>query len=579
MMRAQLLAVAGSLALAACAGGADGQPSADGGNSCGVTLTFNPSAPIADPISTIRVSSSVYNAPGVLAYTWTLQRGGNDVPFTYQAADHSQIDFVAPVAGVYDVGLAVDGFGCASTLVHLDVQAPGAQLSTYRLHVTPPASLAPPQESVFEVHGGADYDKSMTLDPGVTAAGHVLSGGAGVAAYLKFMPAAAPTAYVEAFTPPDGTFSVRLLGQAHDVLVVPASGTLAPRLVAWNVGMTILDVDAGTAVSGVVRDPANVALAGAKVQVFVNGIPSTLATTAADGSFTVRAVPVVGAQVEVDVMPPAGRGLPRLHSSAAALDLAQSVQVRYGATITTCDLANTLVKRGAVNLANAKVTVVGTLSSIGTVTAGAAATAAGSVRIGASASATARLPSVLVPRGQLSAVVEAVPGDLAVVALDTTACPAFTLDAPAAVYANGNTQDALGNALPNVRVEAIPIGALALAAALPTQVTSGIGGAFSLALASGGHYDLHVVDPAGRGAPFVSTNLVGPINLSPATLPPALHVSGQITVSGNANPLLGTSVQILCVGCTGLDAARPLAETATDDTSHYRIAVPDPGTL
>jgi hypothetical protein len=43
--------------------------------------------------------------------------------------------------------------------------------------------------------------------------------------------------------------------------------------------------------------------------------------------------------------------------------------------------------------------------------------------------------------------------------------------------------------------------------------------------------------------------------------------------------VIGASVQILCATCTGLDATRPIAETATDTVSRYRIAVPDPGTM
>jgi hypothetical protein len=38
-------------------------------------------------------------------------------------------------------------------------------------------------------------------------------------------------------------------------------------------------------------------------------------------------------------------------------------------------------------------------------------------------------------------------------------------------------------------------------------------------------------------------------------------------------------VQLLCSGCTGVAASQPIAQTATDITGHYRIAVPDPGTM
>jgi hypothetical protein len=50
-------------------------------------------------------------------------------------------------------------------------------------------------------------------------------------------------------------------------------------------------------------------------------------------------------------------------------------------------------------------------------------------------------------------------------------------------------------------------------------------------------------------------------------------------VVNSAAAVIGASVQILCATCTGIEATRPLAETATDTISRYRIAVPDPGTM
>jgi hypothetical protein len=62
-------------------------------------------------------------------------------------------------------------------------------------------------------------------------------------------------------------------------------------------------------------------------------------------------------------------------------------------------------------------------------------------------------------------------------------------------------------------------------------------------------------------------------------LPKALTITGKVTASATTNPLIGASIQILCASCTGVDASRPIAQTATDAYSTYRLAVPDPGVM
>jgi len=63
-----------------------------------------------------------------------------------------------------------------------------------------------------------------------------------------------------------------------------------------------------------------------------------------------------------------------------------------------------------------------------------------------------------------------------------------------------------------------------------------------------------------------------------ALLKAALSISGEAKLI-NSNPVTGASVQLLCSTCTGLEATRPINETATNSISKYAIAVPDPGTM
>lgn len=588
MMRRILLAI---WIAAGCSGdlaspGGDYGDAGNGGSPCGTSITSDPLNPIADPIVPVRAAVNVVGAPGVFSYTWSVTFNGANVPYTMEASDNSQIGFIAAEPGPYHVTVSIDGpaLNCRYANTSINVGAPGANVDVYRLRVLPPPGLAPPQEKLVQVVGGADYERSISLDPGVSATGTVRDGasGPGVAAYLKFMPQAAPHAFTEVFTGATGSFGVPLLPIAHDVLVIPTSSLLAPTLAAWSPlqSPSTLVVGPGTLVSGIVRDPTGVGFSGAKVQLYAGGVPSTLATTAPDGSFSLRTDFPAGATITVNVTPPMASGLPRLEASAQ-FDLSMSMQVTYAASLATCNLQNTEVRRGGTAQGGAKVTVVGALAAVaGSVKTGSVtANALGTVRTFASADASGRLPSMLVPRAPLSAVVELDAADFAVDAIDTSTCAVSTIDAAPLVVRDGTVENQSGTPLAGVRVEATPLGALAQAGAQSLAVTTDTDGAFSLALAAGGHYDVRFSDPLARAARLELTGLAPQNVPAMAALPPALTISGEVSLEGSANPVTNASVQMLCAVCTGIDAQRPVAEGATNGLSRYRVAVPDPGTM
>jgi hypothetical protein len=144
---------------------------------------------------------------------------------------------------------------------------------------------------------------------------------------------------------------------------------------------------------------------------------------------------------------------------------------------------------------------------------------------------------------------------------------------------SGTTSDAATNVLAGVRVEAEPAGVLALAGVAPVHVTSTATGAFVLPVSGAGRYNVRFADPLQRAAPFVQNDIAGAAVSTNAILPKAITLSGKVSVEGNGNAVLGASVQLLCASCTGIEASRPIAETATDSVSKYRFAVPDPGTM
>ena len=567
-----------ALALIGCAGGADNankasaldaSNGADAGG-CSNALIFEPAFPVAG--DHIKVTAQVFG-PGVIDYVWMV----DGVPNTnYESVtDHSAIGFDAPTADSHTVSVQILGSsGCSFAQQTISVMNPNGTLVMYRVRLTPPAALAPPQETLIQVHGGQNSDRPFAIDPGAVLSGSVTAGAA-IPAYVKLTPVLGP-AFDLVTT---GTFMTHLQLQAHTVLVIPQNNALAPRLFTWMPGMgpNAFPVDAGTPVSGTVLDRGGAPLANAQVQLEQLGVPSTIATTAANGTFTAHHTFDATDPITVTITPPATSGLARL-TATAAFDLTKSIQVSYAASPATCNLAGTPVTRATAPQANAMVTVVGALAgTAGTVATGTtSANATGMVHVAAVASGAGTLPATLVPRAPLSAVIEVAAGDFAVAALDTSACTAQALDAPAPIVAAGKIENATATALAGARVEAMPIGALALANLIPVEATSDAGGNYALSLAAGAHYALHFFDPGGRGAPhdFPDETAAGvPVE---ALLNSAIAISGLVTVIGFPNPVANASVQILCASCTGVAASQPIAETATDTTGEYRIAVPDP---
>ncbi len=573
-------ALAGLALVASCASSPGNQVEADApigmsdGGGCDINLIFDPAVPFKG--DHVKVTAQAMTA-GVLAYAWQLDGAPNT---SYEAADHSAIGFDVPEAVSHTASVDITpSSGCSHQQATINVTTNGAVVM-YRMRVIPPANLAPPQESLIQVHGGqTSATRPFLIDPGAIVTGSVRSGGTPIPAYLKWIPLVGPAF---GLVTSNGSFSTHAQLQMHTVVVIPQDNTLAPRALPWlpsNSGT--FTVDAGTAATGTVLDRSGNPLANAQVQLEQLGVPSTIATTAANGTFTVRTAFMTNQVITALITPPATSGLAKLRASAL-FDLAIPLNVSFATSPAVCDLAGTPVKRGGANQGLAAVTIVGTLpGSAGTVTNGAMViTATGSVHLNAVASAGGTLPATLVPRAALSAVIQlAAQGDLAVTTFDASACAAQAFDAPARMTATGvvHGPDAATTPLSNTRIEATPIGALAMANLIPVQTTSDANGTFSLLLASGAHYALHFFDPSGRGSPrdFADQTAAG----VPATvqLAAAIAITGNVSVQNDPNAIQNASVQLLCASCTGVAASQPIAQAATDITGNYRVAVPDPG--
>jgi hypothetical protein len=562
------------LAMLAVGCGAD---SAGGDDTCQVSLSYTQSEQFASPTNEVRVSSVVTNAFGTTNYDWNVRKGGLPISYENALSDGSQITFIAEQSGIYDVTLDIQpssGVFCPQGTASINVLMDGNSLRA-RLHITPPASAgAPLVDRPLTIRSAAGFDMGpVVLDPGVIATGQVKNGTTNIPAYLQFTPLGMPGAVIETFTNMSGQFSVRLLDQPHEVIVVPMIAGYGPRRVAYTPSSTTITLAAPQTFAGVVRQGAT-RISGAKVQLTIDGVPTTLTTTDGNGNFSVLGFATSTSIVKVEVTPAAGSGLPRLEATDM-LDLAASIDVSYSA-LTLRNLSNVPVRRGANAQANKKVAIVGTIAAAGSITAGITANATGFLRINTTTDAAGNLMSVLAPAGPLYAVTTIAPGDVAVGALDLTAgVPAQILAPPLTAFSTDATGG--GGPLDGATLDLVPAGALALAGAPTLHFTADIAGHVIGQIPTGGVFDVRWSDPASRRAPLVErdvTQLMGTYEL-----PAAVYISGDITVTGSSNPVIGASVQVLCADCTGIDKNRPIAEVASDPHGSFSIAVPDPGAM
>lgn len=573
-------AIALAIALTGCAANDGNSP-----NDCAVSLSFDPANPIAGPTSEVRVTSVVSAPPDVRTFYWSVRNNGSTVDFEDALPDESAITFLALNTGVYEVTLdvSIPSASCNQARQTVTVRDMSATTLDVRLHVTPPLGIdAPPIDKPLLLEGGGDHDLgAVVFEPGLVISGTVRDNGGNdlAGAYMRFVPAGAPEAVVETYVGTTGTYSARIANQSTEVLIIPSSTVIAPRRFTWTSGaLAPYVLDAGTPVSGVVRGPGGTPLGGARVQFSVGGVPSTVATTAGNGTFTARASELVG-DVTVMVTPPAGSGLPRLESTSTGFDLNQSVTIAYN-NITLRDLSGTQVTRNAAALANAKVTVVGTLAAIGTVTAGPSANATGTLRIAASANGSGILPGTLVPAASLDAVIEAGPGDYAVAAFNTTAAVPGTIIAPVmTMFATTVSYD--GDMLGGARLELLPTGALALAGVPTPSFIANAAGVVNGVAAAGGEYDVWWSDPGNRaGVIAVPGVSAGAVASTPSiVLPKPLLIFGTLTLQGDPNKISGAAVELRCQQCIGIERDRPLAEVASDSQGAFELAVADPAAM
>jgi hypothetical protein len=555
----------------------DGGPSGDG-DVCDVGVTFMPTTPTAG--DTVVATAALPASGDFFDFEWTVARGGGDVPFSLAAIDGSRIMFTASAAGPHYVTLDVSGTPCQGFDGSINVRVPGATDSPWRLRFTAaPGIGVPPQERVVVVPSAADFDYgTVVLDPGAQTTGTLTDGnGTPIPGYVRLTPAGSPDLVLDAFAGSTGAFTISSALEPHDVLIIPLAAGLAPLgLTDWTPVGGALEVDAGTAVTGTVLDPGGVGVVGATVTVRVNGVPSTVGTTTAGGAFTVRARPASGALVTVDVVPPAGSGLPRLKSAPGVLDLAMPVAVTYSAALVRRAVGGATVTLGGGAAANAKITFVGTVGTAGLVATGVTqAAASGTFAIELTANGSGVLPTADIPATETEVVVH-LGTAWGVVDVDLTTAAPGAIAAPGAAAISGRVVDPQDAPVTAATLRATPRGALAAAGALERTIAVAVDGTFATTLPDGADFELLITDRDADLALLRSSVAVsGAANLGDLVLPDGLALTGKVALAGGSAP--GVAVTMFCDACSAAEQTRPAAEAATDTGGRYRATVLDPG--
>lgn len=580
-MRAMAMLMAAFLS-AACGmglGDADGSQDAGTGAFCELVLRGpNPMTVGQEAVFEVEV----VGGDGLHLLDWSISRGGELIePLLEDGSTRAR--FTPDEAGPYRIAVTgtVGPTSCTPAVTDANALAEGTPFVDYRLRVVPPqGSGAPPQIIAVELPMGSDYSlSSVLLESGVVAEGTITAAGAPVAAYVRATRIDDPVpATVETFAGDDGRYALRLADGTYRFRVVPRDPGIAPREVtasAESLGGAV-ELDAGATVTGTVTR-GGAPVAGARVSLVVDGVPSSLAQAAADGSFSIAVQQ--GFELSLQVAPPAASALPALELAEVGADLAGGAALAIDYASAAPVAVDAVVQGPDGPLAGARtVWIASDLpgAAEARLDGGAAAAMRGRVRRTAVASGAGRV-ALSLPPGVYQVAVQA-EGLSGVATVDLGAGAPASIAVPAAATIEGRLVDAGGAPLAGV-VRARPRGVLAAAAVGAASARIGADGSFALEVAGGAVFDLSLLPGEGRaGRVFreLTTTPGEAVALGQIAAPAAVTASGQLLLPGG-QPVAGAQLSLLCDGCGGLEASRPLAEAVSDAAGRFALRAADPG--
>jgi hypothetical protein len=578
-----------------CAASADGASAQDGawGYDLGTAGDFGQCAAVkvtpAMGVVPVTLTATANVANGATP-TWSVSTPSGVFVPVQQQANGLVVSWDATEPGTYLFRVEFGGESLCPGQGSALVTAPTSIGQPYRIRLTPPASSGlPQQDKLITVYGNTSQtDAELVLEAG-SAFGGVLKSAAGpIAGEVQLLPMSGPELDVAVGATGSFSLPIRLDGN-YTVVLIPSDPLLAPRTIGPLLGAALssaqMVVDSGAPVTGVVRDETAAPLPGARVALRAGALPSGLGTTAADGSFALRAEPgtyqLAAAadgwpEVSFDgvVIPAAGLSLGLDHKLAR-----NAVALRVLRADGVTPVAGAKVTLRSAALANAAQIDVG----------GGPQGIAGVARLVRTSAANGTLGAATLPSASFDVLVDApdvggaMPEGTTGLHLVVSSAGAIDLLLAPHVSLTGHVRDGNGKAVVGARVRAV-----VSAGSAPVRSTiTDAGGAYTLLLAAGVPVDLFVDAPP--LAPLASARMhLGASDgsmggalpaVADVVLPRGLQIAG--TVRGpNTAPLGGVGVDVLCLGCSD---PSPIAHGESDTTPSaigaYQVSLPDPGLL
>jgi hypothetical protein len=585
-----LAAVAALITSASCGDASDTE--AKRGAKVNLSLESGPANPLPGDSLTLRadVVDSSYLAA---SYDWTVTDPASAlVTLTKLNAEGSLISFTITKPGTYKVFCKVTLEGQGGVLTDsLDLHAddPSYLKLTYTARILPPPSTGLPPVDRLVIIGGVDKSQDLHLEQGQQVGLKITNAAGPVPAVVRLLQLAGDPLPRDLYFP-SGSGKVQLTGSFH-ALVIPDAQDEAPMLLPSKVAAKLdanwaITLVPGQLVQGkVVKDDAT-PMAGAVVTIHTkdNGVqvPSTVATTAADGTFAVRAST---GPATVSVVPPTSEGLPVATIKNTALMIAASTSgwvftftgakpVKVSGVITRSD-GSTPASGAHVVLTAVGGQTAGTLAVLGTTLK-----AAGVVRRTLTTDASGALKDphsgstqISIPAGKYN--VALWPGGSAADQGYAHSIVDLSGASPAPLSLSLSKRVSLSGVVKAPDGSTVQARIMATSASGQFSTTSDTSGAFSVDLDDKTTYSL-LVRPLGsdqRLNRHVETNLsiAGPKSMPAITLTRAISVTGRV-VSANAG-IPGATVRIWCSsgGCPS-KAVTDEVQTAADGS--FELLVP-----
>lgn len=307
------------------AGPHDGAP--DAAVSLAITTEGTPTPEPGDSVTLVAVVTGPYL---VQSFAWEVRDPSDGlVDHSTVSATGDRIRFVAQVAGTYFIRCEATLSGTGETLdrtVSLPVESSEDRL-TYTARILPsPASGLPPTDVVLSVGDVDQKGLNWQLDSGREVTLTVKDTQDNLLpSVVRLIRTGADPLPRDIFLE-TGSGKVKVTGAFH-ALFLPGNESIAPALKSNIQASTLastwpIQLDGGHQVQGQVLDSNGLGVADAAVTLHTSQagikVPSTLAETGADGSFSLRSC---GGTAVLTVVPPRDSGLPVAEVKDASLTL------------------------------------------------------------------------------------------------------------------------------------------------------------------------------------------------------------------------------------------------------------------